>query len=151
MMKDVHGQPTRPEKEDACHKLEEILRANANLPYSTRMETLDDIKALKKTWLDEDKKERANAKALALKAAEAAAASGAKFVVQELGVGVDAKAAQAAIKAFHKVSKIPVMFIGTDPSAKKTTVLIKAEVPKAASKTLSAADWVQEVAGLVSG
>merc|ERR1719233_2724089 len=142
------------EQKDACSRLLNILGDDEmKIPYTVRKTVYDEMEKLRLDRVAKEKerlrlqKEQAieNVQRLAEKTMDS------QYVVAQVEVGTNNKAMLKAIQAFHKINQVPVFFVSIDPSAKKTTVLIKAEATKGSKTNINCQAWVKSVQELVNG
>ncbi|CAL8468182.1 g7721 [Coccomyxa elongata] len=116
------------------------------IPAATKAKLREALAVLQKALLEQQKAagaaNKARATAVAVEAADAAAAAGRKFVVVQLEVGLDSKAVLEAWNTIHKKHpNMPVVIITAD--AAKGKALAYAGVPDSLSKQLNAGEWVK--------
>ncbi|GAB4815439.1 hypothetical protein N2152v2_002485 [Parachlorella kessleri] len=112
----------------------------------------DEVAALSKLVVEEQKKVAAANKAKAVQAAveasDAAVASGAKYLITRLDVGLDTKAVQEAWNAIQKKHPdLPVMFF----AAGDDKALALAGVPQGLTPKLTAGDWLKQALTVLGG
>merc|ERR1711974_403327 len=90
------------------------------------------------------------AQGVAADLAKKATTSGAKFVVAQLDLDTNTKNLTNVMKKFHKACKLPALFVSIDPTAMRSSVMVKAEVPKGGPE-IDCKAWAESIAPLVEG
>merc|ERR1719233_2284961 len=142
------------EQKDACCKLMNIMGdEDMKIPYTIRKNVYDALEKLRLARVAIEKERLKQQQQQAIENVQLLAEKNmnAQYLVAQVEVGTNNKAMLKAIQAFHKINPIPVFFVSIDPSAKKTTVLIKAEAKKGCKTNINCQAWVKSVQELVNG
>merc|ERR1712130_539933 len=129
-----------------CNEINEKLNdKNFNVPYVAKQKLVDRLNKMRKarhTASKGDEKERLNRALEAVQEMAENLKPEQKFLVAQIDAGTKGASMKKVVKEFHKEAKVPCFFVSVDPDGGKTTVLVKAEIPKAAGSKLDAKNWV---------